>query len=76
MRMSDEMVLKGEGKLECRLASIIEFTRPDSTHFGNVQCQSHRIGARKRYAQREEDPLRVSVVSVGNYTIFSPILLY
>lgn len=27
------------------------------------------------YAQRVEDPLRVSVVSVGNSTIFSPIVL-
>ncbi|TYI77138.1 hypothetical protein E1A91_D06G125700v1, partial [Gossypium mustelinum] len=34
-------VLKGEGKLECHQASIIEFTRPDSTHFWNVQCKSH-----------------------------------
>nr|YP_009122770.1 ycf15 protein [Dendropanax dentigerus]YP_009122787.1 ycf15 protein [Dendropanax dentigerus]YP_009159582.1 Ycf15 [Dendropanax morbifer]YP_009159600.1 Ycf15 [Dendropanax morbifer]YP_009191897.1 Ycf15 protein [Panax japonicus]YP_009191915.1 Ycf15 protein [Panax japonicus]YP_009678762.1 Ycf15 protein [Panax japonicus var. bipinnatifidus]YP_009678779.1 Ycf15 protein [Panax japonicus var. bipinnatifidus]YP_010024687.1 Ycf15 protein [Panax major]YP_010024705.1 Ycf15 protein [Panax major]QDI95 len=32
---------ESEGRLECQQASIIEFTRPDSTHFGNVQCQSH-----------------------------------
>ncbi|CAN1148653.1 hypothetical protein LINPERPRIM_LOCUS38251, partial [Linum perenne] len=30
--------------------------------------------ARKRYAQRAEDPLRLYVVSVGNCTIFSPIV--
>nr|YP_010130333.1 hypothetical chloroplast RF15 [Dodartia orientalis]YP_010130350.1 hypothetical chloroplast RF15 [Dodartia orientalis]QPZ51255.1 hypothetical chloroplast RF15 [Dodartia orientalis]QPZ51260.1 hypothetical chloroplast RF15 [Dodartia orientalis]WGC93328.1 hypothetical chloroplast RF15 [Dodartia orientalis]WGC93344.1 hypothetical chloroplast RF15 [Dodartia orientalis] len=33
--------LKGEGRVECQQASIIELTRPDSTPFGNVQCQSH-----------------------------------
>nr|BDY09949.1 ycf15 [Lysimachia japonica]BDY09966.1 ycf15 [Lysimachia japonica] len=32
---------KGEGRLKCQQASIIEFTPPKSTHFGNVQCQSH-----------------------------------
>ena len=36
--------MKGEGKLECQQASIIEFTRPDSTRLGNVQCQSHWMG--------------------------------
>ncbi|OMP02494.1 hypothetical protein CCACVL1_02786 [Corchorus capsularis] len=29
-------------------------------------CSRHDKGAQKRYAQRAEDPLRVSVVSVGN----------
>lgn len=29
---------------ECQQASIIELTRPDSTRFGNVQCQSHWMG--------------------------------
>ena len=38
-------------------------------------CSRHEKDARKRYAQRVEDPLRVSVVSVGNSTIFSPIVL-
>lgn len=38
-------------------------------------CSRHDKDARKRYAQRVEDPLRVSVVSVGNSTIFSPIVL-
>lgn len=38
-------------------------------------CFRHEKDARKRYAQRAEDPLRVSVVSVGNCTIFSPIVL-
>nr|YP_010470267.1 Ycf15 protein [Stevia rebaudiana]YP_010470284.1 Ycf15 protein [Stevia rebaudiana]UVF35344.1 Ycf15 protein [Stevia rebaudiana]UVF35361.1 Ycf15 protein [Stevia rebaudiana]UVF37753.1 Ycf15 protein [Stevia rebaudiana]UVF37770.1 Ycf15 protein [Stevia rebaudiana] len=33
--------MKGEGRLECQQASIIEFTRSDSTRLGNVQCQSH-----------------------------------
>nr|QIQ27639.1 Ycf15 [Diodia virginiana]QIQ27659.1 Ycf15 [Diodia virginiana] len=33
--------LKGEGGLECQQASIIEFTPPDSTYLGNVQCESH-----------------------------------
>nr|YP_010542332.1 Ycf15 protein; hypothetical protein [Diplacus aridus]YP_010542349.1 Ycf15 protein; hypothetical protein [Diplacus aridus]YP_010542418.1 Ycf15 protein; hypothetical protein [Diplacus aurantiacus]YP_010542435.1 Ycf15 protein; hypothetical protein [Diplacus aurantiacus]YP_010542505.1 Ycf15 protein; hypothetical protein [Diplacus calycinus]YP_010542522.1 Ycf15 protein; hypothetical protein [Diplacus calycinus]YP_010542592.1 Ycf15 protein; hypothetical protein [Diplacus clevelandii]YP_01054260 len=28
-------------RVECQQASIIELTRPDSTRFGNVQCQSH-----------------------------------
>ncbi|GAY61618.1 hypothetical protein CUMW_211390 [Citrus unshiu] len=40
----EEEVLKGEGRLECQQASIIEFTRPDSTNFGNVQCQGHWTG--------------------------------
>ncbi|KAI3668815.1 hypothetical protein L1987_88170 [Smallanthus sonchifolius] len=35
------VAMKGEGRLECQQASIIEFTRPDSTRLGNVQCQSH-----------------------------------
>nr|QJS35520.1 hypothetical chloroplast RF15 [Liparis japonica]QJS35521.1 hypothetical chloroplast RF15 [Liparis japonica] len=30
----DFLALKGEGRLECQQTSIIEFTRPDSTHFG------------------------------------------
>lgn len=38
-------------------------------------CSRHDKDARKRYAQRVEDPLRVSVVSVGNSTIFSPHVL-
>ena len=38
-------------------------------------CFRHEKEARKKYAQRAEDPLRVSVVSVGNCTIFSPIVL-
>ena len=35
---------ESEGRLECQQASIIEFTRPDSTHFGNVQCQKSLNG--------------------------------
>lgn len=38
-------------------------------------CSRHDKDALQRYAQRVEDPLRVSVVSVGNSTIFSPIVL-
>ncbi|RZC81184.1 hypothetical protein C5167_043762 [Papaver somniferum] len=37
----DSLALKGEGRLECQQTSIIKFTRPDSTHFGNVQCQNN-----------------------------------
>ncbi|RZC45477.1 hypothetical protein C5167_038424 [Papaver somniferum] len=37
----DFLSLKGEGRLECQQTSIIEFTLPDSTHFGNVQCQNN-----------------------------------
>ncbi|RZC60149.1 hypothetical protein C5167_021917 [Papaver somniferum] len=35
------LALKGEGRMECQQTSIIEFTRPDSTHFGNVQWQNN-----------------------------------
>ncbi|RZC81260.1 hypothetical protein C5167_043821, partial [Papaver somniferum] len=37
----DFLALKGEGKMECQQTSIVEFTLPDSTHFGNVQYQNN-----------------------------------
>ena len=40
----DSLSDRREGRVECQQASIIELTRPDSTRFGNVQCQSHWMG--------------------------------
>ncbi|XLU64166.1 hypothetical protein S245_023375, partial [Arachis hypogaea] len=42
--LSFRIALKGEGRLECQQASIMEFTRPESTHLGNVRCKRALAG--------------------------------